>query len=126
MIFTSSSSRFSFSSSNGFSSKLRSKLFCACINLGRVNDLRIFQLKVSGILNESFLRGLDVVSKPRGLPGPGLDGIGHSVEAIADLGEFFSIAQYFLTCLLPRYYAQRKIHSSGCCHPSRDLYIFFF
>lgn len=90
--FTSSSSRSSFSSSKGFSSKLRSMLFCECISLGRVDGLRIFkQLKVSGSLKESFLRGLGV-SKPRGLPGPGLAGVDGSDEAIAVLlREFLSM-----------------------------------
>lgn len=97
--FTSSSSRSSFSSSKGFSSKLRSILFCACISLGRVDGFRsLKKLKVSGSLNESFLRGLGVVSKPRGLLGPGLAGVDGSDEAIAvPLKEFLSIAYDFFS-----------------------------
>lgn len=124
-IFTSSSSRSSFSSSKGFSSKLRSTLFCVCISL-RVDCLRIFRpLKVSGSLKESFLRGLGVVSKPRGLLGPGLAGVDGSDEAIVVLlKEFLSMAYDCLSRPL-RISTRSQPRALSSIAQSLACYIFF-
>jgi len=70
-------------------------LFCADISFGRISDLRdlMWFSRASGSLKESFLRGLGVVSKFKGLPGPraGLPGAGSSVDAIVDLNECLSM-----------------------------------
>jgi len=125
--FTSSSSRSSFSSSKGFSSKLRSTLFGACISRGRVDGLRIFkQLRVSGSLKESFLRGLGVVSKPRGLLGPALTGVDGSDEAIAmPLKEFLSMAYDSLSHPL-RIFTRSQLRMLSSIVRSLVSYIFLF
>lgn len=131
MPFTSSSSRSAFSSSKGFSSKLRSALFCANISFGRINNLRDFMwLRVSGSLKESFLRGLGVDSKFKGLPGPGpgpgLPGEGSSVGTIIDLNECLSMVLRVSDTYVRLEFS--RVHSCGRPYyaRSRELHFPFF